>query len=338
MSTLAETIRFFNNTILPHVLPKWQPRFRFGFAAYALRPIASLNGNARMVIGNRRTAESKAYRLPRTPYLLRVFPTLIHALDLVHAGDRIAVDFSDFQDRQVLMFAKQTERGRAIPLSFATIRYPIVEGSQNTFIIDQVRSFLDTVGVPVHLVFDRGFALPSLIQFLAQQSGVQFTIRLKSMKHVTTVVGRRCAVRNLTKRDVIVTAYGHELRIIRSPRAAGASEPWYLVTNDRTSTPDDCITRYAHRFEIEEFFKDAKRLADLEYLRRNVSDATLTTVLWFVILGCWIAWLLAGIETAWTTMRQRLHPHRWLSRLRFWWEEIERERHAASWPTVFASA
>lgn len=326
MSTLAETIRFFNGTVLPHVLPKWQPRFRFGFAAFSLRPIESLNANGRMLVQNRRTAETKVSRCLRTAYFSRLFPSLLRPLGLVQAGNCIAVDFSDFRGRQVLTFAKQTGEGRAIPLSFATIRYPIAEGSQNTFIIAEVERFLATIGVPVHLIFDRGFELPALIQCLAQQSDVQFTIRLKSMKHVTTSSGRRTAIRTLRGRDVVITAYGHALRVVRSPRASGAAEPWYLLTNDRTTPAGDLIVMYARRFEIEEFFKDAKRLADLEYLRRNVSDRTLTTVLWFVILGCWMAWLTHGICAAWMALRSALHPHRRLSLLRWFWEAIQIEQ------------
>jgi hypothetical protein len=40
---------------------------------------------------------------------------------------KVAVDFSDFGNGfQVLMFAKQTRKGRALPLYFEILRYPIV--------------------------------------------------------------------------------------------------------------------------------------------------------------------------------------------------------------------
>lgn len=341
MSTLAETVRFFNSTILPHVLPKWQHRFRFAVAAFSLQPIVSINANGRSLIRNRRTAETKVARCVRTAYFLRLFPQLLRLLGIVQAGDRIAVDFSDFHGRQVLMFAKQTRAGRAIPLSFEFLRYPITAGSQNTFIIQVTERFLTAVGVPVHLIFDRGFALPSFIRFLAQRSGVSFTIRIKSGKHVVTSRGSTVAVSTLRERDAVVTAYGLDLRIVRSRKIAGATEPWYLVTNDRTTAPEDLVEDYAHRFEIEEFFKDAKRLADLEYLSQ-VSDQTFTTILWFLLLGFWIAWCATEVRAVWETMRARLRPHRWLSLLRWFWEAIEQERGAvirrALWGSTAAAS
>lgn len=325
MCTIAQTIRFFNGTILPHVLPKWHQRFRFAFAAFSLQPIESLNANGRSIVRNRRTAETKVARIVRTAYFLRLFPSLLPLLGIVQTGDRIAVDFSDFRGRQVLMFAKQTDRGRAIPLYFAFLRYPITSGSQNTWIIQTTERFLSAIGVPVHLVCDRGFALPAYIQFLAQRSDVTFTIRIKAGKHVVTSRGRSAAVSTVRERDAVVTAYGRDLRIVRSPKARGTTEPWYLVTNDRTTAPETLVAWYAHRFEIEEFFKDAKRLADLEYLS-HVSDQTFTIVLWFLLLGFWVAWCATAIRTAWEAMRARIRPHRWLSLLRWFWEEIERER------------
>lgn len=336
MNTLANTVRFLNGTVLPHVLPKWHRRFRFAFAAFSLQPIASLNANGRSIIQNRRTAETKVARIVRTAYFLRLFPQLLRLLGIVQTDDRIAVDFSDFHGRQVLMFAKQTDRGRAIPLSFEFLTYPIRTGSQNTFIIQATERFLTAVGVPVHLIYDRGFALPSYIRFLAQRSGVTFTIRIKAGKHVVTSRGRSAAVSTLRERDAVVTAYGLDLRIIRSPKARGAAEPWYLVTNDRTSTPDDLVDGYRHRFEIEEFFKDAKRLADLEYLA-TVSDQTFTTVLWFLLLGFWVAWCATEIRAAWEIMRAQLRPHRWLSLLRWFWEAIERERGAVVRRAIWGS-
>ena len=50
---------------------------------------------------------------------------------------------------------------------------------------------------------------------------------------------------------------------------------------------------YYHRFEIEEFFRDAKRLLRLEWVRfRTVRS--LTIALWFAILTCWLFEKVAG--------------------------------------------
>lgn len=141
----------------------------FGFKSLSLQRIVSLNSNARNTITNSHTAESKAYRLAKNLRFNRLFPLLIQHLNLIEDDDIIAVDFSDFNGINVLMFAKQTRTGRTIPLFFDIITYPIEKGSQNTFIIRTIDEFLKVISPKkVKLVFDRGFALPSLIKHLAE--------------------------------------------------------------------------------------------------------------------------------------------------------------------------
>jgi hypothetical protein len=46
------------------------------------------------------------------------------------------------------------------------------------------------------------------------------------------------------------------------------------------------VKRYYHRFEIEEFFRDAKRLLGLEYVNFR-KEESFSTALWFVMTGMW---------------------------------------------------
>jgi uncharacterized membrane protein YccF (DUF307 family) len=67
----------------------------------------------------------------------------------------------------------------------------------------------------------------------------------------------------------------------------GARESWYIVTNDLEATAEMVTEIYYYRFEIEEVFKDAKRLFGLEWISFKKPER-LTTVLWFVMLGMWL--------------------------------------------------
>src|SRR6266446_6255682 len=105
----------------------------FGFKTLSLQRIVSLNSNARSVVANMHTAESKIFRLTKNQRFIPLFPRLLILLDLIHEQDIIAVDFSDFGGIQVFMFGKQTHTGRTLPLFFSISIDPIDEGSQNIF-------------------------------------------------------------------------------------------------------------------------------------------------------------------------------------------------------------
>lgn len=129
MNIIHETFSFLHSRILPQIAPKHQALFQFGINALSLHPFVSLNANARMVISNRKTAESKVFRLVSNKTVPTYFFPLMTRLSLVRPGDMINVDFSSFVGFEVLTFAKQTHLGRAIPLYFSLLRYPIKKSS-----------------------------------------------------------------------------------------------------------------------------------------------------------------------------------------------------------------
>ena len=160
----------FLQTVKPVFPRKVQGLFTFGYQSLSLQRIQSVNSNARSVQSNRKTAESKAYRLAKSRLLRQAFPKVVAQLGLVQAGDRIAVDFSDFGIVQVLMFAKQTGDGRALPIWFKVLPYGWTkETSQNTFVTEAIGEFMTAVSRAVTLVFDRGFAAPTIVQYLCQK-------------------------------------------------------------------------------------------------------------------------------------------------------------------------
>ena len=293
MHILAQSQKFFQTKISPKIKRKHKKLFSFGFNALTLNPFISLNSNARMILAKRCTAETKIFRLVTNTNILSYFPRIIKSLKLVKPQDRINVDFSTFGGFQVLTFAKQTFRGRAIPVYIAAITYPIENpGSQTQFIIKEVKSFLKILGLSVHFVFDRGFELPYLANSLADNH-INFTIRMKKDKHIF-YKGKDIPIRNLPwfEDDASVGIYGRKLRIVRSEKKKNMEEPWYLLTNDFIHTRDAIVAGYYFRFEIEETFRDLKHVFELNKFYKIQKKQTFLILLWFYILGFWIMWLL----------------------------------------------
>jgi hypothetical protein len=318
MNIVKQKLEFLNSTLA--CVPKQVKKlYLFGFTVLAFREITSLRSNSRLLDLNWNTAKSKAHRITVNKKISRIFPVLIIELNVVRQKDTIAVDFSDFNGFQVLMFAKQTKESRTIPVYFEILTYPIQKDSQNIFIINAIENFSKIIGRRQKLVFDRGFACPSIIQHLSNKNH-KFIIRIKKAKKVINKkTGQILPVKDSTENDFIVMAYGEELRIIISDQLEDAPDPWYLITNDFESRREKIIEEYYHRFEIEEFFRDAKRLLGLEHVNFK-KQRSLAIILWFVILGIWFLWSLKETEED-KIQRDKMR----LSRVRYFLEKMKTE-------------
>lgn len=326
---IIDSANQFLQTAAPVFPKKVQGLFLFGYRALSLQRIQSVNSNARSTVIGTKTAMSKAYRIGKSELLRRAFPGLITHLQLVKDEDVIAVDFSDFGIVQVLMFAKQTHSGRALPIWFAVLPYGWTkETSQNTFVMHAIDQFLNLAGCKPRLVFDRGFACEAIARHLSGRQ-VKFYQRIKAGKKL---LGRKggAKARQFAAGRHAVWVYGLRLNLVVTPepdvalRTSGkAKEPWYIVTNDLDASAETVIDIYYHRFEIEEVFKDAKYLFGLETIRFK-KPKRLATVLWFVMLGMW---LHSHLESAIQASREVVQPtkrsfaqsrtHYWLERIRF---------------------
>jgi len=313
------------NSTLESVPLKVRKLYLFGLQVLAFRRIDSLRSNARILNLNWNTAKSKIYRLTKNERFLNIFPKLMKAFSMIRPQDVIAVDFSDFGNGfQVLMFAKQTQKGRTIPVYFETLRYPIRKNSQNTFIIQTIKSFTNIIGFKPKLVFDRGFACPHIIKFLARNEYI-FYVRVKKGKGVTNPQTKRCFLaKNSKQRDKEIQAYNLKLRLVISDKDKNSKERWYIITNDFKSNRERIIQIYYFRFEIEEFFRDAKRLLGLEYV--NFQKATsLKITLWFVILGLWFVWHLEEKQQMNRAKERAQRKQMRLSIIRYYLEKINSE-------------
>ena len=156
MNILGYTGKLISQKLLPAIPKKHHCLFTFGLSAFALNSFQSLASNARQVVENLSTASSKVYRLTKNDKLLSELESLVTQVSLVHPGSVVNVDFSSFCGFETLAFAVQTSLGRAIPIWIDCLQYPIKQvGSQNLFIIDQIKRLGVLLGFWPTLVFDR---------------------------------------------------------------------------------------------------------------------------------------------------------------------------------------
>lgn len=307
------------------IAPKHKGLFSFGFEALTLRPYVSLNGNARMTLFNRNTAETKIYRLVSNSKLLPYFSTLASNLHLIKLGDCINVDFSTFCGFEVLTFAKQTNLGRAIPLYMAAITYPINDpGSQTLFVMNEIKKFVISIGFTPTFIFDRGFESPFIIPFLLKES-IPFIVRVKQGKFVIHE-GLELPLKNLPwfEKDTTIKCYNQKLRIVVSEKKQGMEQPWYLLTNILTNPKEEIVASYYFRFEIEETFKDLKHILNMKTFYRIKKKQTFLILLWFCILSVWLSFLLKRTRQH-LVKRICLNKHKKLSIVRFFAESIQLE-------------
>ena len=297
-----------------------QKMFSLGYWTLAGQRIMSIRGNMRMVTEDSKLAKKRAWRLLANERLRNMLPSLLTVVGVVKKDSIIAVDFSHFGKWQVLMFAVQTRSGRAIPVFFKIITYPIEKGSQNIFVVEAIEEFVGLIGFRPKLVMDRGFACPYIIKKLAQHKHI-FYIRIKAGKHVLTEEGSPLSVRSVQTNDVRVIAYELNLRLVISDVSNYSREPWYLITNDKRSSRNTIIQYYYFRFEIEEFFKDAKWLQGLEHTYFKKIES-ITTLLWFVLIG-W--WSFDRIKNS-LSNSQLSHPHDQISLPRLFFESLLRNQ------------
>jgi len=323
MNILPNIQEKINTQIFPLVKPKWKPMFKLGLNALSFKPFVSLNSNARTSRDNSSASEMQMYRLVSKDGIPDVFASILLSFFKIDKYTKISIDFTIFHPFAVLYFGIQTEEGRSIPIWFDIIKYPIESDSQNIFILDVLREFLSIVNCKPKIVCDRGFIGEYLINGFIDL-GLTFYVRMKS--------GKKWLVDNKTrvlskqhKLDETGIMYGEKIRVIRSSRTLQkklkAKEPWYIITNDFTSSRKEILKTYYYRFEVEETFKDLKHIfnSNQRYLKKI---STLKTILWFQTLGIWLFWVTGKLTKL---LQKSQHLKKKLSWIRRIFEQLTRE-------------
>lgn len=344
INVLNYSAQLLNNQILPNISAKHQGLFKFGIQSLSFSPFSSLNSNARMVIANESTATSKIFRLTSKERILNYFPKLLTKLNLVNKTSLVNVDFSTFCGFETLAFGVQTNEGRAIPIWANCITYPIKEvGSQNIFVIDEIKRLSLSLGFYPRFIFDRGFWIPDMIKFFLKDR-ITFYLRIKAGKLLEWSDSqgnlKKISALKISKytKDATVTLnlksheyknHQYKLRLVISPPPPNITqkgkkrnkERWYILTNDLSSSREKILDIYKHRFEIEETFKDLKHVSKLKkfFIKKKL---TFKILLFFACLAFWVAYLCRRFTNLISTTH---HPKKKRSFFKIWWEEIQRQ-------------
>jgi hypothetical protein len=330
MSIVGQTRKFVMKRILTHFPKKQHQMVSFGIKALSFTAYDSLASNARLVVGNTYTAASKMYRLMSHKTLVNNFSKLVALSGFVQRSSVVNVDFSTFCGFQALCFGVQTGAGRAIPIWNNSITYPIeFVGSQNQFVLEELKRFGKCLGFYPRFVFDRGFWIPIVMKFMLKHK-IMFYLRIKqgqSLQWNKPGKAQKAKIIGRCTKDATITLFGNQMRLIVSPpppkqtnsKKEQNSQRWYIITNDMESSREDSLGIYATRFEIEEVFKDYKHIQKLKLLRIKKKE-TFTILLWFATLAFWVAWWTNGTrEESETTV----HPKKKRSFFRIFWEELQ---------------
>jgi hypothetical protein len=304
MHIVTQIRKIIDREILPEVPGKLKDQFLLGVNALSLRKFESLSSNSRTYGNNLswKASEMKMYRLCRNERLLVVFYRLLKKMKLFNQSSKLNIDFTTWDNFNLLTFAVQTGSGRALPVWQEVIEYPIKkQKSQNLFILNSLHKFLILSGLKkigsldVNIICDRGFIGQTLIHGFSNL-GVKFKVRCKSGIYIKDALGIRHKKFTWNRQlDLITYYHGQKYRVVRTSatqmKKAKAANPWHIITNDITSSRQEILNDYYHRFEIEEVFKDLKQLLSTKP-RWFKKSLTLHLLLWFQILGFWLIYLL----------------------------------------------
>lgn len=337
MNIVEQTSRFVTTRILPFVRPQHLKLFSFGIQALSLTPYTSLGSNARQIITNVSTAGSKIYRLVSNKKMLKNFHKILTTSGIVTRDSFVNVDFSTFCGFQALVFAVQTGKGRALPVWNNSLTYPIEKpGSQNIFVLEEIKKFGACLGFFPGFVFDRGFWIPCVMKFLMEQKH-PFYLRIKQGQHLEWMPQRKRRKKEKQRKtrtalligaetkDARITLFGYKMRLIVSPpppkqknsKKTQNTERWYILTNDLESERVDILKIYKTRFEIEETFKDIKHIQKLKILHLKMIS-TFTILLWFTSLAFWLAYWKESLSQT-----KQTKPKKKRSFFRIYWEELQ---------------
>jgi hypothetical protein len=353
VESIAQIRATIETKLMPAVPAKWIHQVRFGLRAYALTPFRSAASNARGVVANPHTAATKSDRLLANSKLASYLGTVFDSLGLVTRDSLINVDHSDMNGLMVLAGATQTYDGRALPCMLEAtysdrlpagkdapkrkqcLRAARAEERKNLKLtahtVASLTRLATRLGFWPKFVFDRGFCNETIVTALVQAKAT-FYVRAKSGR-VIEFDGQKTTLAQLAERDSTIELFGLKLRVIRSVEDGKNDEPWYILTNDFGSTPEQVITIYYHRFEIEEAFRDIKQIFGLARTRLNKPNS-LQIILWLVAIG--LALLYLAEDAKQKQARRLAHPKKQLSFTLYMVEQLARLQSQLLWQTPLA--
>jgi len=185
----------------------------------------------------------------------------------------VALDWTSFKrdGHDTVVLSLLTGHGRSTPLLWRTVERNTLKGRQTRYEDALLHRLYEVLpeGVSVTIVADRGFADCKLLEYLSDELGFGYVVRLRNHYHVISASGerRRAAEwagpggRARTLRGATLTDYqSYPVATIVCVRDKDMKEPWCLVASDPEASARTLIGYYAKRWGIETSFRDIKDL------------------------------------------------------------------------------
>ena len=182
----------------------------------------------------------------------------------------VALDWTSFwhDSQKTLCLNLLTNHGRATPLIWQSVDDKTLKGNQGRY-EDQMLSKLKAVlpdDVHVTLVADRGFASYRFFDFIGNELGFDYVIRLKSSTTVISGKGTtkkasewlHATKRTLNIKDATLTKEQFPVKHVIMTQQKGMKDAWYLVSNCTDKKTQEMIKLYGRRWKIEPYFRDIK--------------------------------------------------------------------------------
>ena len=188
---------------------------------------------------------------------------------------RVNIDWTEFHsdNQSTLSASLQTDSNRSIPLLWKTIYSSEKKGRMNQIEDEMIYNLAESIGKKsgkVVIVTDRGFNDTSFMQFLRDEMGYDFTMRLRSNIYVHTTESEGAPVyghiyRNMQPKvitDGFITRNLFRIKTIYMEEEKRESDgsPFGCFCLVSTEEPDDSLYSYKRRFQCEETFRDMKDL------------------------------------------------------------------------------
>ena len=183
----------------------------------------------------------------------------------------VALDWTRFarDGHETIVLSMLTGHGRATPLMWRTVLASTLKGNQRRYEDELLHAMREAMpaGVKVTVVADRGFGNAPMFQYLSEELGFEYVIRLRGDIYVTSAKGERrkasdwvrVSARSRTLRGATVTdAHARPVGTVVCVHAKAMKESWCVVASEDKIGTRTLIRYYGKRWGIETSFRDIK--------------------------------------------------------------------------------
>jgi len=184
----------------------------------------------------------------------------------------VALDWTEFDadGHSTIALHLVTNHGRATPLIWKTVKKSKLKNRRNDYEDELLVRFKEILppGVQVKVLADRGFGDHKLLEFLLNELGFGYVIRIRGNITVTSAsgekrtasewVGKNGRVRTL--RDAMITRDLYPVATVVCVHDKGMKDTWCIVASDQEATGREIVKYYSKRWGIEPSFRDSKDL------------------------------------------------------------------------------